>query len=51
MSMSTAVLKLLENGFLALEYGCPDELCVKEKCVCVWLHLEIIIMQGRPLKN
>lgn len=44
MSMSAEVLKLLGNGFLALENECPEELCVKEKCVCVWLHLEIIII-------
>lgn len=51
--MSSAVLKLLGNGFVAVEYECPEELHVKEKrvCVCVWLHLEIIIMQRRPLKN
>lgn len=49
--MSTAVLKLLGNGFVALGYECPEELHVKEKCACVWLCLEIIIMQRRHLKN
>lgn len=42
--MSTAVLKLLGNGFVALGYECPEELRVKEKCACVWLCLEIIFL-------
>lgn len=33
--MSSAVLKLLGNGFVAVEYECPEELHVKEKRVCV----------------